>query len=72
VRGVNRAFQTISRKNVRGLKCRDGVKSLNERGNRRGGDGGRCENGFVIQRLHFTAVVRRMKWKIRDIPAVRD
>src|ERR1035441_7272203 len=32
VRLVNKAFQIISRKNVRGLKCFAGVKSLNERG----------------------------------------
>ena len=32
VRRVSRAFQTISRKKVRGLKCLAGVKSLNERG----------------------------------------
>jgi hypothetical protein len=50
----------------------DGVKSLNERGNRRGGTAGRCENGFVIRRLHFSPPARRMKWKIRDIPALPD
>src|ERR1700678_1020774 len=31
-RGVSSAFQTISRKNVRGLKALVGVRSLNERG----------------------------------------
>src|SRR2546422_642577 len=32
VRRVSKAFQTISRKKVRGLKCLAGVKSLKERG----------------------------------------
>ena len=36
-RGVSRAFQTSSRKNVAGLKCFAGVKSLNERGSFRRG-----------------------------------
>jgi len=58
VRGVSRAFQISSRKNVRGLKCFDGVKSLKERGNRRRGNAGRCENGFVIERPHFTPAAR--------------
>jgi hypothetical protein len=40
------------------LKCFDGVKSLKERGNRRRGNAGRCENGFVIQRPHFTPAAR--------------
>src|SRR5271167_3078566 len=37
VRGVSKAFQTNSRKNVAGLKCFAGVKSLNERGSFRRG-----------------------------------
>ena len=37
VRLVSRTFQTISLKNVRGLKCLLGVKSLNDRGNLRRG-----------------------------------
>jgi hypothetical protein len=40
MRGVISSFQTSSRKNVRGLKCLDGVKSLNERGNFRRGVAG--------------------------------
>ena len=35
VRGVSRAFKTSSRKNVAGLKCFAGVKSLKERGSLR-------------------------------------
>jgi hypothetical protein len=48
VRGVSHAFQISSWKNVRGLKCFDGVKSLNERGKRRRGGTGRCGTGFVM------------------------
>jgi hypothetical protein len=40
VRFVNHAFQMSSWKKVRGLKCFAGVKSLNERGNRRRGGTG--------------------------------
>jgi hypothetical protein len=49
VRRVSSAFQIISRKNVRGLKCFDGVKSLNERGSLRRGAAGRGETGFIIR-----------------------
>src|ERR1039458_4933481 len=48
MRGVSSAFQTSSRKNVRGLKCLDGVKSLKERGILRRGGAGRGEIGFFI------------------------
>ena len=48
VRGVSQAFQISSWKKVRGLKCLDGVKSLNERGNRRRGGTGRWGTDFVI------------------------
>ena len=54
VRGVNHAFQISSWKKVRGLKCFDGVKSLNERGNLRRGGTGRCGTGFVMRRLDLT------------------
>ena len=64
MRRVSSAFQTSSRKNVRGLKCLDGVKSLNERGNLRRGGAGRCETGFVIRHPYFNPFARRMKWKI--------
>ena len=64
VRGVSQAFQISSRKNVRGLKCFDGVKSLNERGNLRRGGAGGGETGFVIQHLHSNPGARRVKWKI--------
>jgi len=37
VRGVTSAFSTSSRKNVAGLKCLAGVKSLKERGSLRFG-----------------------------------
>ena len=47
MRGVSSAFQTSSRKNVRGLKCFAGVKSLNERGSLRRGGTGRLADGFV-------------------------
>ena len=49
---------------MRGLKCFDGVKSLNERSNFRRGGAERCETGFVIQHLHFNPCARQMKWKI--------
>ena len=45
VRLVRSAFQTISLKNVRGLKCLLGVKSLKDRGNRRRG---RCVECFWL------------------------
>jgi len=48
VRRVSRAFQTISWKKVRGLKCFAGVKSLKERGRVARGKGGRYDLGFVI------------------------
>src|ERR1700690_2520123 len=53
IRRVSSAFQISSRKNVRGLKCFDGVKSLKERGNFRRGGAGRCETGFVIRHWYF-------------------
>ena len=49
MRRVSRVFQTISWKNVRGLKCFDGVRSLKERGNLRLSTG-LDETGFVIRR----------------------
>jgi hypothetical protein len=52
-RGVNQPFQIISRKNVPGLKCFAGVKSLNERGNFFFGASGRWPVGFVMQQLDF-------------------
>ncbi len=64
MRRVSSAFQINSRKNVRGLKCLDGVKSLNERGNLRRGGAGRCETGFVIRHSDFNPFARQMKWKI--------
>jgi hypothetical protein len=64
MRRVSNAFQTSSWKNVRGLKCFDGVKSLNERGNLRRGGAERCETGFVIRHLYFNPCARRMKWKM--------
>src|SRR5208282_6084678 len=72
VRRVSSAFQTSSRKNVRGLKCFDGVKSLNERGSRRRGAAECGGTGFVIQHLYSNSCAGRVKWKIRDIPALRD
>jgi hypothetical protein len=42
------AFQTISWKNVRGLKCLAGVRSLKERGNFWRWATGRCLVGLVI------------------------
>jgi hypothetical protein len=59
-------------KNVRGLKCFDGVKSLNERGNRRRGGTGRCVTGFVMRRLDFNPKAPGVKWKIRDNGAIRS
>src|SRR5262245_4832168 len=48
VRRVSSAFQTISRKNVLGLKCLAGVRSLNDRGNGWRWFGGRYGAGVVI------------------------
>jgi hypothetical protein len=48
VRRVSRAFQTISRKKVRGLKCLAGVRSLNERGSGWRTGTGRQGLNFVI------------------------
>jgi hypothetical protein len=47
MRRVSNAFQTSSLKKVRGLKCFEGVKSLNERGNLRLITG-LCDNGFFM------------------------
>src|ERR1035438_2153892 len=63
-RGVSSAFQTSSRKNVRGLKCFDGVKSLKERGNLRRGGAGRVETGFFIRCLDFNPWACRVKCKM--------
>jgi hypothetical protein len=49
VRGVTSAFHTNSRKKVRGLKEREGVRSLNDLGKRRGGGGGRCFGGRLMR-----------------------
>jgi hypothetical protein len=43
---------------VRGLKCFDGVKSLNDRGNFFRGGTGRLDFSFVIGDLTLTAATR--------------
>jgi hypothetical protein len=53
-------------KNVRGLKCFEGVKSLNERGNFR-----RDVAGFVMRQLDIKLKTPGAKWKIRDIRDIR-
>src|SRR5258708_3479552 len=54
-RGVKKAFQTISRKKVRGLKALEGVKSLKDLGSLRRARGGRkgLVDGFVITFLGY-------------------
>jgi hypothetical protein len=74
VRGVSHAFQMSSWKNVRGLKCCAGVKSLNERGSRRRGGTGRCGTGFVMRRLDSNpkapGVKRKMPHQFIDYPVM--
>src|SRR5207253_2337364 len=48
VRGVSKAFQTISRKKMRGLKCLAGVKSLKRRGSGWRAVAGRYGTGLII------------------------
>ena len=70
MRRVSRVFHTISWKNVRGLKCFDGVRSLKERGNLRLSTG-LDETGFVIRHGSFNSASRWRKGKDRDIRGLR-
>src|SRR6185436_894456 len=61
VRRVSSAFQTISRKNVRGLKCLAGVRSLNERGSGWRVTFGRDECFVILLPLSYIATYPRFK-----------
>ena len=63
-RGVNSLSRPVSRKNVRGLKCFAGVKSLNERGSFRRG-AGRLEFALAIGDLTLAARARPTNLKIK-------
>jgi hypothetical protein len=56
VRGVRKAFQTISRKKVRGLKALEGVKSLKDLGSDWRTRGGReiLTEGFDISHWYYS------------------